>query len=192
MDMDDIKHMAVQLSMLVDSFEKRGERVEQVVAEAVQSLAHASKSSEAVAERATNQALQDFREVAAMQLGEGLRVPVEYANQAIQTSMRSLHEAMSALEQQQREANKAHKRDAWKVFIASTVASVVMLGGSVYAMASARRESASAHWISGISTAIEAGRLAPCADGGICVYANRQWMRLDPAGAPPRPAGKKK
>jgi cation transport ATPase len=192
MDMDDIKQMAVRLAMLIDSFEKRGERVEQIVAQATQSMVQASKSSEAVAERTTSRALQDFRETAAAQLGDGLRAPVEHANQTIQTSIQNLHGAIHALEQQQRDANRTHKRDAWKVFIASTLASLVMLGGSVYAMTRAREEMANAHWVSGVNAAIEAGRLAPCGDDGICVYANKQWMRLDQMGAPREPAGKKK
>jgi prefoldin subunit 5 len=192
MDTDDIKQMAVKLAMLIDSFEKRGERVDQVVAQAAQAMMQASKNSEVVAERSTNLALQEFRQTAAMQLGQGLRQPVELANQAIQASMQQLHALINECEVLQRDVNRSHKRDAWKVFIASTLASLVVLSGSVYAIANAREESANAHWVSGVSDVIAAGKLAPCADDGLCVYVNNQWVRLDQGEAPHAPARKRR
>ena len=192
MDTDDIKQMAVKLAMLIDSFERRGEHVEQIVAQAAQSMLQAAKTSETVAERTTNQALQDFRQAAVMQLGDGLREPIERVDRTLRTSMQSLQAATHAFEQRQLDANRAHKRDAWKVFIASVLASLVMLGGGIYAIARAREESARAHWTSSVDAAIKAGRLVPCADDGICVYAGNQWMRLDPMEAPREAARKKK
>jgi len=192
MDMDDIKQMAVKLAMLIDSFERRGEHVEQIVSQAAQSMMQAAKTSETVAERTTNQALQDFRQAAVMQLGDGLREPIERVDRTLRTSMQSLHAATHALEQQQLDANRVRKRDAWKVFIASTLASLVMLGGGIYTIVKAREESVNAHWASSVDAAIKAGRLVPCAGDGICVYAGNQWMRLDSMEAPREAARKKK
>jgi hypothetical protein len=106
--------------------------------------------------------------------------------------MQKLHALINTCELLQRDVNKTHKRDAWKVFIASTLASLVMLGGSVYAIANARDEATNAHWVTGVSAVIAAGKLAPCADDGLCVYVNRQWVRLDQGEAPHAPVRKKK
>jgi hypothetical protein len=192
MDMDDIKQMALKLSMLIDSFEKRGDRVEQIMAQAAQAITQASKNSEAVAERTTSQALKDFRQTAATQLGDGLRAPVEHASRTLQTSMHDLQAVVSTFVQQQGEAKKSRKRDAWKIFIASTLASAIMLGGSIYAIAKAREETTNARWISGVNAAVEEGKLAPCEDAGVCVYANKQWIRLDNTETPPASPRKKK
>lgn len=190
--MDDIKQMALGLSMLIDSFEKRGDRVEQIVAQAAQAITQASKNSEAVAERTTSQALKDFRQTAATQLGDGLRAPIEHANRTLQKSMHDLQAVVSTFVREQSEANKARKRDAWKLFIATSLASAIMLGGSIYAIARAREETATARWISGVNAAVDEGRLAPCEDAGVCVYANKQWIRLDNPETPPSASPRKK
>jgi hypothetical protein len=69
--------------------------------------------------------------------------------------------------------------NVWKVFVASSVASLTAIAVAVYMGLQTHRDIVRSEWVTEINAAIAAGKLAPSADGGLCAYENKKWVRLD-------------
>jgi roadblock/LC7 domain-containing protein len=72
-----------------------------------------------------------------------------------------------------------HTANAWKAFLASALASLVLMGVAVDMGVQTHRDMERSEWISEINAAIANGTLAACQNGGICAYVDKKWVRLD-------------
>lgn len=72
--------------------------------------------------------------------------------------------------------NVAH---AWKTFIACVIGSVAMVAVAIYVAWQSHTDIKRSEWVQQINTAIDAGQLAPCPEGGLCVQMDNKWVRLN-------------
>jgi hypothetical protein len=72
-----------------------------------------------------------------------------------------------------RRFNTAH---AWKTFTASTLGSLAVIAVAIYAAWQSHTEIKRSEWVQQINAAVEAGYLATCPEGGLCVQVNNQWV----------------
>ena len=180
MTQDDLKAMAVKLSMLVDSFETRGDQVVQQNAQAAETLRMAALNVSQVTQQVSASAVEEFRQAAGATLNQGLREPLAQAHKQLESSMLDVRNAAAELQRRVNQAGRVHTATAWKAFIACAIGSLLALGAAAYAAMHARTELTKAAWTSQINAAIAAGNLAPCADGGICARVDgKHWVRLD-------------
>lgn len=176
---DDLRALALQLAAFTGQLEQRGAEVIQQAHEAAQHLARTATSAAAASERITAAAIEQFRQASADAVADGMRRPMEQAGRTMQSGTRNIQAATDALDANVRAVGKALKASAWKAFIASALASAVVIAAAVYMSIGARRDIARAAWIESINAAIANGRLAPCHDGGLCVRTGRKWVRID-------------
>lgn len=182
MTQDDIKAMAVKLSMLIDSFETRGDKVVQQNTQAAEAIGRAAQNAAQVASQVSSRAVEEFRQAAGSALGQGLRDPLVQADKQLQASMLDVRNAAGELERRIQAAGRIHTATAWKMFIACALASLVVIGVAAYMAWQARTELAKAQWVGQINAAIASGNLAPCADGGLCARVDgKRWVRIDQA-----------
>jgi hypothetical protein len=179
MTQDDIKAMAVKLSMLVDSFETRGEKVVQQNAQAAETMRLAAQSVSQVAQQASNRAVEEFRQAASATLSQGLREPMAQAEKQLGSAVLDVRNAAADLQRRISDAGRMHTATAWKAFIACTLGSLAVIGAAVYATMQARTELANAAWTRQINAAIANGNLAPCGDGLCARVDGKRWVKLD-------------
>jgi hypothetical protein len=180
MTQDDIKAMAVKLSMLIDSFETRGDKVVQQNTLAAEAIGRAAQGAAQVASQVSARAIEDFRQAAGSALNQGLRKPLEQMDQQLQASMTGVRQATDELERRIQTAGRIHTATAWKMFIASAFASLTVIAVAAYVALHTRTELANAQWAGQINAAIASGNLAPCVDGGLCARVDgKRWVRLD-------------
>ncbi|THD10281.1 hypothetical protein [Rhodanobacter lindaniclasticus] len=177
---EDLRALALQLAAFTGVLEQRGEQVVQETHDAVQRLDRAAHGLAGTSERLAASAIEHMRQAAATAVASGLRQPLEDAGRSMQDGTQQLQRAIRELEERTRRLGKALSAHAWKTFVASAVASLAVIGVAVCVGVQAHRESVRAEWIGQINTAIANGKLARCADGGVCARAGNKWMRLDP------------
>lgn len=181
MTQDDIKAMAVKLSMLVDSFETRGDKVVRENAQAAETIRMAAQSVSQVAQQTSSRAVEEFRQAASTTLSQGLREPMAQAEKQLAATMLDVRNAAADLQRRISEASRMHTATAWKAFLACAIGSLAVIGGAVYATMQARTELANAKWAGQINAAIASGNLAPCGDGICARVDGKRWVRLDQA-----------
>ena len=182
MTQDELKAMAVKLSMLVDSFETRGDKVVQQNAQAAETIRMAALHVSQITQQVSTSALEEFRRAAGATLGQGLREPLAQAQKQLEGSMLEVRNASAELQRRVSQAGRVHTATAWKAFIACALGALLVIGAAAYAVTQARTELTKAAWTAQINAAIAAGNLAPCADGGICARVDgKRWVRLDQA-----------
>jgi hypothetical protein len=176
---DDIRALALQLAALTAALEQRGDRVVQQTHEAAQRVGDVARAAAASSERITAGAIEQFRLAAAEAVGEGLRRPLEDAGRTMRSGTQTIQAATNELEARVRTLGKTLTAHAWKTFVASALASVAVIGVAVYMGLRAHRDIARADWVGLINTAVANGKLAPCANGGLCARMGKQWVRID-------------
>jgi hypothetical protein len=180
MTQDDIKGLAVKLSVLVDSFETRGDEVVQQTLQASQAIHHSARQAAQTAQQITSRALEEFQQTASHALKGGLREPVQQADRSLQASMHKIQQATNQLEQGVRAINRMHTATAWKAFIVSSLASLAVIGVAAYVGFKAHQDIARSEWIGEINAAVAQGNLAHCpGSDGICARVGGKWVRLD-------------
>jgi hypothetical protein len=181
MDQDEIKALAVKLAAFTDLLEQRGDEAVRQTAQAAQSMGHSVQQASAAAERLTTSAVAEFKRAAASLLADGLREPLEEAGQTMQAGTRNLQSATSALERQMQTLQKVHAANAWKAFVASATASIVVIAAATYIGIRTHQDMVRSEWVGLINAAIASGKLAPCVEGdGLCAKVKDRWMRLTP------------
>lgn len=177
---DDLRALALQLAAFTGVLEQRGRQVVQEVHDAAQRLDHAGHGLAGTSERLATAAIEHIRHAAATAVATGLRQPLEDAGRTMQDGTQQIQRAIRELEERSRRLGKALSAHAWKTFMASAVASLAVIGVAITVGVQAHRESVRAEWIGQINTAIANGKLARCADGGLCAHAGGKWVRLGP------------
>ncbi len=176
---DDLRALALQMAAFTQLLEQRGEQVVRQTHEAAQQLSQTAKGAAASSERMTSAAIEQFRLAAAGAVAEGMRKPMEDAGRTMQSGTRNVQTATSELEQRVRGVGRALTATAWKAFVASALASMVVIGVAVYMGVRTHRDIARAEWVELINTAIANGKLAPCPDAGLCAHIGKKWARID-------------
>lgn len=181
MTQDDIKAMAVKLSMLVDSFETRGDKVVEQNAQAAETIRMAAQSVSQVTQQVSSRAVEEFRQAAGATLSQGLRAPLAQAEKELASAVLDVRNAAADLQQRISLAGRMHTAMAWKAFLACAIGSLAVVGVAVYATMQARTELANAKWTGQLNAAIANGNLAPCGEGICARVDGKRWVRLDQA-----------
>jgi len=181
MTQDDIKAMAVKLSMLVDSFETRGDKVVQQNAQAAETIRMAAQNVSQVTQQVSSRAVEEFRQAAGATLSQGLRAPLAQAEKELESAVLDVRNAAADLQRRISVAGNLHTATAWKAFVACAIGSLAVMGAAVYATMQARTEVVNAKWAGQINAAIANGNLAPCGDGICARVDGKRWVRLDQA-----------
>lgn len=176
---DDLRALALQLAAFTGVLEQRGQQIVQQTQEAALRLGQTAQSAAASSERLTTDALEQFRRVAAQTVSEGMHHPMKEAGQAMQDGTQRIQAATRELEARVHKLGKALSAHAWKTFMASALASLVVIGVAVYMGLRTHQDLIRAEWTDQINAAIANGKLARCRDGGLCARAGRTWVRLD-------------
>lgn len=186
MTQDDIKAMAVKLSMLVDSFETRGDKVVQQNAQAAETIRMAAQNVSQVSQQVSSRAVEEFRQAAGATLHQGLREPLAQAEKHLESAILDVRNAAADLQRRISQAGRMHTATAWKAFTACAIGSLAVMGAAVYMTMHARAELANAQWAAQINAAIASGNLAPCGDGICARVDGKRWVRLDQTQEPRR------
>lgn len=177
---DDIRALALQLAAFTAALEQRGDHVVRQTHEAAQRVSDVARTAAASSEHMTADAIEQFRLAAADAVGEGLRRPLEDAGRTMRSGTQTIQAATNELEVRVRALGKTLTAHAWKTFVASALASVAVIGVAVCMGLRSHQEIARGEWVGLINAAVADGRLAPCADGGLCAHVGKQWVRIDP------------
>lgn len=181
MDQGEIKALAIKLAAFTDLLEQRGDEAVRQTAQAAQSMGQSAQQASAAAERLTANAVAEFKRAAASMLAEGLRQPLEEAGQTMQAGTRNIQSATSALERQLLALQKVHAANAWKTFVASATASVVVIAAATWIGMRTHQDMVRSEWVGQINAAIASGKLAPCAEGsGLCAKVKNRWVQITP------------
>ena len=188
MTQDEIKAMAVKLSMLVDSFETRGDKVVQQNAQAAETIRMAAQNVSQVGQQVSSRAVEEFRQAAGATLSQGLREPLAQAEKQLASAVLDVRNATADLQRRISDAGRMHTATAWKAFIACALGALAVVGAATYAIVQARTELVNAAWTRQINAAIASGNLAPCEDGICARVDGKRWVRLDqaPSQQPPK------
>lgn len=176
---DDLRALALQLAAFIGVLEQRGQQIVQQTQEAAHNLSQTALGAAASSERLTADAVEQFRLAAAQVVSEGMHQPMEEAGHAMQDGTQRIQAATRELETRMHKLGKALSAHAWKTFVASAVASLVVIGVAVYMGLRTHQDLIRAEWTGQINAAITNGKLARCRDGGLCARAGNRWVRLD-------------
>src|SRR5579885_2938638 len=108
MTQDDIKAMAVKLSMLVDSFETRGDKVVQQNAQAAETIRMAAQNVSQVGQQVSSRAVEEFRQAAGATLNQGLREPLAQAEKQLASAVLDVRNATADLQRRISDAGRMH------------------------------------------------------------------------------------
>ena len=124
-------------------------------------------------------ALARFRQAAAGAMSEGLQQSLEQVRYHMRHATQDVRGAAGELENRIRTAGRLLAAHAWKSFVASATASLAVLGVAAWVGWHTHQEIVRQEWIGMINAAVDHGRLAPCADEGLCARAGNRWVRID-------------
>lgn len=176
---DDIRALALQLAAFTAALEQRGDQVVQQTRDAARHINEMAANAVATSERLTASALDQFRRATAVVVADGMRHPLEDAGRTMQVGTHAIESATHELTARVRMAGRALTVLAWKTFVASAVASLAVIGVALYMGWRTHQDLARTEWVGMINAAIANGKLAPCADEGLCVRSGNTWVRID-------------
>lgn len=174
----EVKALAVQLSSLVDTLEKRIDHAVRQSLQATQALDHQCRQSLETTGSLVQQALAQLRDGADQAITEGVRDAMQELDQAMRDGANRVEQATTQLDQRMQHMRRINTSHAWKAFVASAVGSLAVMAVAVYVARQAHTEVKRADWIQQINAVIDAGQLAPCPEGGLCVKVGSKWVRL--------------
>ncbi|MCL1960794.1 MAG: hypothetical protein FWG56_03210 [Desulfovibrionaceae bacterium] len=166
-------------SVLMDSLEERSAEAVAQSQQAADALQRAAQDAASTAKRITAQALEEFRRAASGAVENGLRYPLEDASRKLEDGVGRIESAMQTLDAHIKVQSRMLAAYAWKTFVASALAALVMIGVAVYMGLYARQEITRAEWVGEINAAVANGKLVACPGGGLCVYRGKKLERLD-------------
>lgn len=176
---DDLRALALQLAAFTATLEQRGDHVVQQTREAAQHISEVARTAAASSERMSAGAIEQFRLAAAAAVSDGMRQPMEQAGRTMQEGTQAIRTATNELETRVRTVGRALTAHAWKSFVASALASLAVIGVALYMGLHTHQEIARSEWIGLINNAVANGKLAPCADEGLCARMGKKWVRID-------------
>ena len=176
---DDLQALAVKLARIADLLEQRSASVIQQTLQAAETIDRSAKAAATSSEHITTRAIGEFRGAATSAIAEGMRGPMEQAGRTMQNGTLGIERATAELEQRVRSAGKVHSAHAWKTFIASALASIVVMSTAVYMANRSYKQISQDAWVGQINAAIANGKLTKCEGGGLCARIGKRWVRLD-------------
>lgn len=166
-----IDQLIKEILLLSGKIEQRASINEQNNAKASQSITQAGQ--------AVNNASQDIQRITSHTLSNAMQKPIEEHNHSLKNMRDNLIQTANSVEKHMQESVKKLKRIVWTAMGAFTLAGVVVVGASIYAMMQANQKIKQSEWVGNINTAIANGKLTVCADGGLCAVFNGKQIRLD-------------
>jgi hypothetical protein len=166
-----IDHLIKDMGLLVGKVEQRAKVTEQNNTKAIQSMTQLGQS--------VSGATQDIQRITSHTLSNAMQKPIEDHNHDLKIMRDNLIRNANDVENHMQESVKKLKRIVWTAMGAFALAGVVVLGASTYAMMQATQKLKQADWVGNINTAVANGKLAVCADGGLCAVVNGKQVRLD-------------
>lgn len=179
-DQEDLKQLALKMSMVVDHLEQRCQNAIHLSEQATLSLQKTLESIQQVNINLQQQALARFQKDTQASLHNGFREPLTNLNEQVRNQVYALEKANQQLNQTMRSSHKLFILNNWKVFAASLGILIAALMYSTYAVNQGRTQIARAEWIEQINTAISKGKIVQCSsDGGLCTNIGGKSYRLD-------------
>jgi len=166
-----LEQLIKDIGLLVGKVEQRAKITEQNNAKAIQSMTQLGQS--------VGGATQEIQRITSHTLSSAIQKPVESLNHDLKIMRDSLIDNANDVEKHMQESIKKLKRIVWTAMSAFALAGVVVLGASIYAIMQANQKLKQAVWVGNINTAVANGKLAICADGGLCAVVNGKQLRLD-------------
>lgn len=174
----EVKALALQLCTAIEGLEKRIDHAARQSLQATQALDQQSRQMLETSGQLTQQAVTQIRQGAGQAIAEGVGDAMQNIERIMREGTKQFEQALVQLElrlQQVRQLNTSH---AWKTLIASAVASLAVITVAVYASSHTHADIKRYEWVQQINAAVEAGHLAPCPEGGLCVQVNNKWVRV--------------
>lgn len=174
-----IDELRETIVLLVSAVEKRTKAADMANDRAVQHINQVSKDAANSAIEITELAVDKFKSVATGVVMEGLNAPMKDYDRSLQVRLEQMQKTITQLEMQCAKIRSANTFSAWKVFIASTVASLAVIGVAVYMGMKTHEDIQRSEWIGSINNAVANGKLVACPDGGICAMVKDKPVHLD-------------
>ncbi|HEX7643243.1 MAG TPA: hypothetical protein VF472_13640 [Burkholderiaceae bacterium] len=174
-----IDELRETIVLLVSAVEKRTKAADMANERAVQNISQVSKDAANSAIEITESAMDKFKSVAAGVVTDGLNEPMKDYEKSLQSRFEQLQKVVNKLEMQCAQMRSANMANAWKAFVASTVASLAIIGVAVYVSMKTHEDMQRSEWIGSINAAVANGKLVTCPDGGICAMIKDKPVHLD-------------
>lgn len=174
----EVKTLALQLSSVIDLLEKRIDHATQQSLQATHSLDQQSRKTLEAANRSAQQALEQFRQGAQQAIAEGVRDAAQELDQTLRNCTGRIEQATEHLDLRLQHMGRVNTVYAWKTFIASAAGSLAVIAIALYVAWQAHTDIKRSDWVQQINAAVEAGHLANCPEGGLCVQVDNKWVRV--------------
>jgi len=174
-----IDELRETIILLVSAVEKRTKAADVANESAVQNINQVSVDAANAAIDIAERAMNEFKSIAAGVVTDGLNEPMKDYDRSLQFRFEQMQKVINKLEMQCTQMRSANMANAWKGFVASTVASLAIIGVAVYVSMNSHEDIQRSEWIRSINTAVANGKLAACPDGGICAMVKDKPIHLD-------------
>lgn len=178
MPTSEVKALTLQLSSIVDVLEKRIDHAARQSLQVTQTLNQQSKQSLEATHRLVQKTLDELRQCARQAVAEGVHDAAQELDQTMRDGAKGIERTISQLDQRAQHMGSLYASHAWKTFVASAVGSLAIIAVAVYVTWQAHVDLKRSEWIKQINAAVDAGQLAPCPEGGLCVKVGNKWVRL--------------
>ncbi|RDS80009.1 hypothetical protein [Dyella psychrodurans] len=179
MAQQDVETLAVQVGMFAHNLKELSDRVVMESHQATQRMSQTAQNLALTAESAGKQAVERLQQTAAGAIVAGAGVATGDIERRLIACAGKVEISTNALEQRIHALSMMHTANAWKAFVAATLGSVAVIAMAVYVVWHAHQNLQQVQWVEQINAAEAAGKLEPCSEGGICVYVNKKWVRLN-------------
>ena len=176
---NELLELAEKIAVLMEQYQRGTDKVTDNFVQSSQLLQQSAQNVTGVAQRAANDAAHQVKQSASEALNQGLAAPLKDCDARLDKSASKIEFAAQKIEQQSILAQKMFSVFAWKSFVASAAGSLAVIAVAIYMANSARVQIKQSEWIGSINTAVEAGKIIACPDGGICANINGKLTRLD-------------
>ncbi|MFC3650796.1 hypothetical protein ACFONN_04520 [Dyella humi] len=179
MGQQDVETLAVQVGMFAHNLKELSDRVVMQSHQATQRMSQTAQNLALTAESAGRQAVERLQQTAADAIVAGAGAATSHVEKRLIACAGKIEISTNELEQRIRALSMMHIANAWKAFIAATLGSVAVIAATVYAVWHAHQNLQQVQWAEQLNAAEAAGKLVPCSEGGICVYVDKKWVRLN-------------
>jgi xanthine/CO dehydrogenase XdhC/CoxF family maturation factor len=175
----EVKALALQLSSAIQVLQERIDRATRQSLQATQALDRQAKQSLETSHKSVQQALAEIRQGTGQAIAEGVRDAMQDIDRMMQEGTQQFEQALAKLQLRLQSVRRLNTAQAWKTFTASAVGSLAIIAVAIYASFQAHADIKRSEWVQQINAVVEAGHLAPCPEGGLCVQVNNKWVRLN-------------
>lgn len=175
----EVKTLALQLGTAIDKLAGRIDQAARQLLQATQALDQQTKQSLETSHRSTQQAMAEIRQGAQLAIAEGVRDAMQDLDRTMRENTQQFERALAQLELRLHAVRRLNTAHAWKTFLASALGSLVVIAVAIYVAWESHAEIKRSEWVQQINTAVEAGRLTTCPEGGVCVLVGNKWVRLN-------------